>query len=173
MQVEDLVVAASWATVLANVVATIFVGMQVRHMTSGLTQSRMQNQHVLCLEIWKQYNEAFSDRQWLMENPLSLDVLKERYRTSDAIFNSDEYKRLRKVASVYGMAASLIKTGAIDRDVIFNYISIPPKLWQDHWPFIRYIRAEHYENLFVGWEELNDSQGNRWKSRSRAELKPN
>ncbi|MFL6844280.1 MAG: hypothetical protein ACJ8ER_05305 [Allosphingosinicella sp.] len=167
MQYDILIAAAAWATVIANVAAAIFIGLQVWKMNEGNKQGRMQNQHTLCLEIWKNYNDVFSDRQWLMENPVTIDALHGKYESIDAIFNSDEYKKLRRVATVYGMAASLIKTGAIDGSVVFNYISVPRKLWDDHWPLVKHIRENYYEHLFVGWELLTFSEYNPWQLRRR------
>lgn len=156
---------AAWAGVLMNAAATVFVFLQVRKMASQINQEKLQNQYLLCLEIWKQYNEVFADRQLLLKEPVLLEEMLSKYGSIDAIVDSEEYKRLRRVASVYGMAATLIKSGAIRADDIFNYISVPPKLWDDHRPLIEHIRDKYYQNNFVGWEELDAASRHLWKPR--------
>jgi hypothetical protein len=164
--------AAAWAGVLTNAVATVFVLLQVRRMTNQINQEKLQNQYLLCLEIWKQYNDTFSDRQLLLKQPVLLEEMLHKYDSIDGIADSEEYKRLRRVASMYGMAASLIKSGAIKADDILNYISVPPKLWDDHWPLIKYIRDGYYANLFVGWEKLDAASRHLWKPRSSDKRQP-
>jgi hypothetical protein len=168
--VETLAIAAlvaAWAGVIANAAAAGFVYLQIRRMKDQINQDKLQNQYLLCLEIWKEYNNMFSDRQSLLKQPVLLEEMRHKYGDSiDAIVDSEEYKMLRRVASVYGMAASLIKSGGIRADDILNYISVPPKLWDDHLPLIKYIRDGYYPNLFVGWEELDAASRHLWKPRA-------
>lgn len=144
------------------VITAAFVGWQVKRMADATSLSRLQNQHLLCLEIWKQYNATFSDRQDLLENPLIVNDLLLHYKTLEHVVNSDVYKRLKRVAGVYVLAGALVDAGAIDRRVIYHYISVPPKLWNDHLPLIQHLREHYYPDLWTNWEKLTKSPDNRW-----------
>lgn len=156
---------AAWAGVFANLAAAIFIFVQAKRMSESIKQGRLQTQIATCIEVWKQYNEVFSDRQRLLRDPVSLEVLLENYTSIDDLVDSEDYKCLRRVATVYGMAAALIRAGAVTPHVLFTYISVPPKLWDDHWPLVKYIREGYYEHLFAGWEELDAASRKMWKPR--------
>lgn len=154
--------AAALIASLATVAGTFFVAMQVRQMNESISLARLQSQHALCLEIWKQYNDVFADRQQLMQNPVLLAELAERCPTIEDIITSEEYLRLKRVAGVYVLAGALVESGAIAPQVIFQYISVPRRMWNDHQPLVRYLRDHYYPNLWEHWERLVTHSENAW-----------
>jgi len=159
MTIQDYVAIATSVFTLAGV---IFVGWQVRQMAESILLSRVQNQHLLCFEVWKQYNDVFADRQQLLQDPIRLAALRERCPTIDDVVNSDEYLRLKRAAGVYVLAGALIEAGAISPSEIFKYISVPRRMWNDHLPLIQYLRLNYYPDLWVHWERLVALPENQW-----------
>lgn len=147
---------------LATVAGTIFVALQVRQMNESISLARLQSQHALCLEIWKQYNDVFSERQQLLQNPIRLAEIVSRCPTIEDIVTSEDYLRLKRVAGVYVLAGALVESGAIAPDVIFQYISVPRRMWNDHQPLVRYLRDHYYPNLWDHWERLVTHAENTW-----------
>lgn len=159
MTVQEI---ASLAASLATVAGTIFVALQVRQMNESISLARLQSQHALCLEIWKQYNDVFGDRQQLLQNPIRLAEIVARCPTIDDLVTSDDYLRLKRVAGVYVLAGALVESGAIAPHVIFQYISVPRRMWNDHQPLVKYLRDNYYPNLWGHWERLVTHAENAW-----------
>lgn len=151
MTIQDL---AALLTSVFTIVTAGFVGWQVRKMAESIMLSRLQTQHQLCLEIWREYNAVFEERQALLQEPINFDSLRARYPDVREIVNSEEYKRLKRVAGVYILAGSLVESGAIQPQVIFEYISVPPELWLDHMPLIAFLREHYHRDLWLRWEQL-------------------
>jgi hypothetical protein len=159
MTVQDYV---ALATSVFTLLTAIFIGWQVRKMTESISLTRLQNQHLLCIELWKQYTDAFSDRQELLQNPILLGDLEAQYPSVDDIVNSGEYKRLKRVAGIYELAGAMVASGAIDRRLMYQYVSVPRQLWDSHWPLIRRLRGEYYPGLWIQWEQLAADPENMW-----------
>lgn len=154
-----------WAAVVTSgctLITAVFVGWQVRKMAESLSLSRDQNQHVLCLEVWREYNKTFDDRQKLLERPAELTALQRAYPSVTDLINSEEYKTLKRVAGVYVLAGALVSAGAIRRDVIYQYISVPTELWTAHWPLVKHLRDVYYPDLWRDWEQLVTAPENKW-----------
>lgn len=156
-------------TALAMITA-IFVGLQVRKMAQAISMAQLQSQHQLCLEVWRQYNATFSDRQELLRKPVAINDLRAQFSTTEEIVSSDEYKKLKRVAGVYVLAGVLVDSGAIEAGRLFGYISAPYELWANHLPVIRHLRANYYPSLWVHWEKLVTSPENPWVSPTNRQL---
>jgi hypothetical protein len=159
MTIQDY---TSISTSVFTLITALFIGWQVRKMAESISLARLQNQHLLCLEVWKQYNDVFAERQDLLQNPIRLDEMLNRYPTVQDMVNSHEYKRLKRAAGVYVLAGALMESGAIAPAIIFQYISVPHRFWDDHWPLVQHLRANYYPNLWTHWELLVKSPQNKW-----------
>lgn len=159
MAIQDYI---ALATSVFTLVSVVFVGWQVRKMAESTSLSRLQNQHLLRLEVWKQYNDNFIERQEILQNPIHLDSFLLKYPTVKDIVNSSEYLRLKRVAGVYVLAGALVDSNAIAATAIFRYISVPKQMWNDHMPLVEYLRANYYPNLWSHWEFLVTLPENAW-----------
>lgn len=121
----------------------------------------------MCVEVWREYNNTFADRQQLLQAPLKLADLQRLYPTVADLISSDEYKRLKRVAGVYVLAGSLVASRAIRLKVIYRYISVPRELWEEHLPLVKYLRREYYPELWLTWEQLVNADENRWSRKRR------
>ena len=159
MVIQDYI---ALATSVFTLLSVVFVGWQVRKMAQSTSLSRLQNQHLLCLEVWKQFNDVFIERQEILQNPIHFDSLLLQCPTVKDIVNSSEYARLKRVAGVYVLAGALVHSNAIAATAIYQYISVPKQMWNDHWPLIEYLRANYYPNLWWHWEFLVALPENEW-----------
>jgi hypothetical protein len=133
-----------------------------------IEQSERGQKARIFLEISKQYSEIYFQRNQLLKNDQLWSKLNQGHQKYADIANTQEWHKLREVASCFELMGVLVKNDYIDCKVLFDMVLVDapatpkhgePTLWDHVERFLKTARG-HNPNQWRNWECLVNEEKN-------------